>query len=290
MNWNFERIAGPYGGPVVGAAWDGSGLLFSVPDEMVVRRWDPKTAKVGDFRRYTGRINGLAVAAGGSVFAAQESGRRVIEFVPDVSARVTATRFNGAIHNFPCDVIVDSQQRVWFSDSHTGVQVFGPRIYPLLEHASVMRLERDDRRNWVIRRITFDTTAPRAVLLTANERTLLVSDGEVERGGARELRAYPVRADGSVGAFEVLHSFGADRQGRHRGIEGLCLLPDGRVLACGGAPGVGQGPAVYVFSPALRLVEVHPFAADATPMHCAHGDGHLYVTAADGCVYRAAVR
>lgn len=287
MAWNFERIAGPFGGRLVGAAWDGSGLLFSAPDEMVVRRFDPRTREVADFRRYTGRINGLAVAADGSVFAAQESGRRVIEFVPDGSARVTATRFNGAIHNFPCDVAVDRQQRVWFSDSHTGLQVFGPRIYPLLEHASVMRLEKDDRRSWVIRRITFDTAAPRGVLLSADERTLLVAEGEVERNGPRELRAYPLRADGSVGAYEVLHSFGADHKGKHRGIEGLALLPDGRVLACGGAPGVGPGPAVYQFGADLRLGEVHPFVEDAAPMHCACGDGHVYVTAANGCLYRA---
>lgn len=288
MPWQFERIAGPHAGPTVGGAWDGSGLLYSVPDEMLVRRWDAATQQSTDWRRYTGRVNGIALGAAGSVFVAQESGRRVIELVADGSARVTATRLNGAIHNFPCDLIVDRQQRVWFSDSHTGLQVFGPRIYPLLEHASVLRLERDDRRAWILRRITFDTQAPRGVLLTADEGTLLVAEGEVERPGPRELRAYPVRPDGSVGACETLHTFGSDHRGKHRGIEGLCLLPQGRVAAVGGAPGLGPGPAVHVFDSDLRLVEVHAFAA-AAPMHCACGGGHLYVTAADGCVYRAAL-
>jgi sugar lactone lactonase YvrE len=289
MTWHFERIAGPASGPMVGAAWDGSGLLYSVPDEMVVRRWDPRQRQASDFRRYTGRINGLAVAGDGSVFAAQESGRRVIEFVPDGSARVTATRFAGAIHNFPCDVAVDRQQRVWFSDSHTGLQVFGPRIYPLLEHASVLRLEKDDRRNWVIRRVTFDTRAPRAVLLAEDEKTLLVSEGEMERDGPRELRAYPLRADGTVAAHDVLHAFGADHRGKHRGIEGLCRLPGGRVVGCGGAPGIGPGPALYLFGSDLRLAEVHAFVPAVAPMRCAFGDGVLYVTGGDGALYASPI-
>lgn len=292
MSWRFERVAGPFNGPMTGVAWDGTGVLFSLPDEMVIKRFDPVSGAVDDHRRYTGRVNGLAMGLEGAVFAAQESGRRVIEFVPDGSARVTATRFNGAIHNFPCDLVVDRQGRVWFSDSHTGVQVFGPRIFPLLEHASVLRLERDDRRAWTLRRITFDTLAPRAVLLSRDEKTLFVAEGEVGRDGPRELRAYPVHDDGSVGPCRVLHTFGSDHAGPHRGVEGLCLDREGRVIACGGTPGGGQGPAIYVFAASGRLMEVHEFPYDVAPSRCTPGDadlGNLYVSASDGCLYRARI-
>ncbi|MDB6001683.1 MAG: gluconolactonase, partial [Rhizobacter sp.] len=107
MSWTFERVAGPFPGAMGGVAWDGRHVLFSLLDEMAIKQFDPESGAVADYRRYIGRINGMAVAASGSVFAAQDSGRRVIELVADGSARVTATRFNGAIHNHPCDLVVD---------------------------------------------------------------------------------------------------------------------------------------------------------------------------------------
>jgi gluconolactonase len=290
--WTFEAVAGPFDGPITGLAWADGGLLFAVPGEMAVKRYDPESGGVQDWRRYTGRITGLAVGPAGSVFAAQESGRRVIEFVADGSARVTATRFNGAIHNFPCDVAVDGAGRVWFADSHTGVQVFGPRIYPLLEHASVMRLEKDDRRAWKMVRATVDTLAPRAVLLSPDDRTLYVAEGETARPGPRELRAYPVHADGSLGRCRVLLAFGSDDRGAHAGIEGLCRDERGWLLACGGRPGVGAGGTIYLFDPQGRLREVQPFVDGVAPLRCALGgaaQASLYVGAGDGRLYRAAI-
>jgi sugar lactone lactonase YvrE len=234
-------------------------------------------------------VNGIAMGPEGSIFTAQESGRRVIELTADGSARVTATRFNGVVHNFPCDLVVDRGARIWFTDSHTGIQVFGPKIFPPLDHASVMRIERDDRRAWSIRRITFDTQAPRALLLSADEKTLYVADGEIGKGARRELRAYPVRDDGTVGAYRTLHTFGEDGLGPQRGIEGLCLDRHGNVLACGGWKASGPGPMVYAFAASGQLIGAHALPFDL-PLRCAFGDADrssLYVTSGDGCVYRA---
>ncbi|MDB5818374.1 MAG: hypothetical protein JWQ11_2014 [Rhizobacter sp.] len=289
MSWNFERIAGPFKGAMGGVAWDGTSVLFSLLDEMEIQAFDPEAGTAAVRRRYVGRLNGLAVAPSGSVFAAQESGRRVIELVPDGSARVTATRFDGAIHNYPCDLAVDAQERVWFSDSHSGVQVFGPKIYPMLDHASVMRLERDDRRSWAIRRVTFDTRSPRAVMLSADERTLFVSEGDVHSPTPRELRAYPVRDDGSVEPYRLLHTFGSDHRGAHRGIEGLCRDRHDRVIGCAGSSESGPGPMLMIFGADGRLLETHAFPGEA-PLRCAFGGlgrPDLYVSSTDGWLYRA---
>ena len=77
MTWNFERVAGPFKGRTGGMAWDGTGMLFSVVGEERVLRFDPKTGTAEEFRRYTGRVNGLAIAADGTVYGAQEGGRRI---------------------------------------------------------------------------------------------------------------------------------------------------------------------------------------------------------------------
>jgi gluconolactonase len=153
----------------------------------------------------------------------------------------------------------------------------------------VLRLERNDRRAWVATRVTFDTVSPRAVLLSPDGKTLYVADGEPREGQRRELRAYPLRDDGTVDHPIVLHSFGADHRGHHRGIEGMCLDAGGNVVAVGGWQRSGPGPLVYVFSPAGAVLETHPIPADL-PNKCCFGGPDLdtlYVTTDGGHLYRA---
>ena len=160
-------------------------------------------------------------------------------------------------------------------------------MYPLLEHQSVLRMERD-RSGWRLERMTFDTAAPRAIALSADEKTLYVADGDT-RGKARELRAYPILADASLGQPAVLHTFGGDYRGAHRGAEGLCVDSGGNLLACAGWNKSGPGPLVYVFSPSGAVLETQALPCDS-PMRIAFGDADLasfYLTTAEGSLYRA---
>jgi gluconolactonase len=290
MSWNFERVAGPFAGATAGLTWDGAGMVFSVPDEERLLRFDPQTGGVHELRRYTQRTNGIAVGADGVMFGCQEAGRRVIAFMPDGSARQTAYKLDGQFHNQPNDLVVDQSGRVWFSDSPITRRTPGIYQFPPLKHASVLRLERTPQRHWTLRRITHDTLAPRAVLLSADECTLYVAEGDVNHPGPRELRAYEVGADGAVGNHVVLHTFGADHRGAQRGIEGMCLDALGSIVACGGWRKNGPGALIYVFAPTGAVLETHPLPTDM-PMRCAFGDpalDALYVTSSDGCLYRAA--
>ena len=289
MIWRFERVAGPYEGPMGGLAWDGRGMLFSLIDEGRILRFDPKKGAVEEFRRYTNRTNGIAFGPEGILYGCQEGGRRIIQILPDGSAAPTASQLAGRFHNFPCDLTVDRGGRVWFSDPYHEKPAFGPQVFPLLDHASVLRLERNENRAWVIRRITHDTAAPRAVLLSDLEDALYVAEGDAGGKGPRELRAYPIRGDGSVGPYTVLHTFGADHRGAHRGIEGMCLDHESNIVACAGWKRSGPGPLIYVFSPTGAVRETHPLPADR-PMRCAFGDAgleSLYVSTGEGNLYRA---
>jgi gluconolactonase len=134
-------------------------------------------------------------------------------------------------------------------------------------------------------RVTHDTVGPRALLLSADEKTLYVADGDIERGDVCQLLAYAVDPHGSVGAAKSLLTFTAV----DRGIEGMCLDCDGNIVACAGWKRGGAGPMLYVIDPQGTIVEAHPAPADL-PMRCAFGDaglGSLYMTAADGGLYRA---
>jgi len=289
MTWEFDLVAGPYAGPTGGLVWDGAAVLFTAIDEGRLLRFDPQTRKVEETRRYLNRVNGLAFGPAGELYGAQEGGRRLVEFTPDGRLTAVDALLDGKYHNQPSDLVVDQKHRITFTDPHHPVIPFGPQIFPLLAHQSVLRLERNERRAWTAVRLTTDTVSPRAVLLSGDERTLYVADGEARAEHRRELRAYPVRDDGSLGPCAVLHTFGSDVRGPHRGVEGMCLDAEGSIVACAGWQRSGPGPLVYVFAPSGAVVETHALPADA-PNRCCFGGrdlDHLYVTTAGGHLYEA---
>jgi sugar lactone lactonase YvrE len=110
MNKFFKRVSGPFQSELGGITWNGQEVLFSLLDDMVIKQYNPITQLTTDFRKYTGRINGIAFDEKTNIiYAAQEGGRRVIQLLPDGSASVTALRYEGAIHNHPSDLILDDQ-------------------------------------------------------------------------------------------------------------------------------------------------------------------------------------
>lgn len=285
MAWDFELVAGPFKGRTGGLAWDGEAMLVSAVTEERVLRYDPASGQTSDFRKWTGRVNGVAIAEDGSVFGAQEGGRRVVHFRNDGSTAPTADLLDGAHHNQPVDVTLDSLGRVWIADAYNATPPYGPPAYPFLPHASVLRLDPRGPGFWRLSRITHDTLGPRAVLLSADEQTLYVADGDADRGDVSQLFAYPLNAHGSAGPSKSLLTFAP----MERGIEGMCLDSDGNIVACLGWQKAGAGPAIVVISPGGTILETHPAPADL-PMRCAFGDtglDSLFVTAGDGGLYRA---
>jgi gluconolactonase len=134
--------------------------------------------------------------------------------------------------------------------------------------------------------MTYDTFAPNGILFSQDERTLYVVQSNYE--GIRDLRAYPLQDDDSLGRFTVLHSFGEDYRGVHRGLDGMCLDTDGNIIAAGGWRQAGPGPLIHVFAPSGRIIETHPVPAD-WPTNCAFGGpalDTLYVTTRGGHLFR----
>jgi gluconolactonase len=104
------------------------------------------------------------------------------------------------------------------------------------------------------------------------------------------LRAYPIRDDGTLDHPILLHAFGLDHRGHHRGIEGMCFDGDGNIVAVGGWQRSGPGPLVYVFAPSGAVIDTQPIPEDL-PNKCCFGGPDLdtlYVTTGGGHLYRAA--
>ena len=133
--------------------------------------------------------------------------------------------------------------------------------------------------------MTSDTTRPNGLLLSFDERTLFVAQSDYTPSDARQLRAYPVLDDGTLGQPTVLHDFGA-----HRGIDGMCFDTDGNIVATCGWEVSGPGPRITVFAPDGTVLEEHPLP-DGRPTNCAFGGPNLdvlYITSISGHLYRVA--
>ncbi len=283
MAWEFELVAGPFKGAAGGLAWDGEAMLFSLISAGRILRYDPGSRNVTEVRKWTYRTNGIAFSPEGCLYGAQAGARRIVRFNDDGSAAPMDHRVGGRVHNHPNDLIFDRKGRIWFTDPHSSIPTLGPQLDPLLEHASVLCLDLEKRAD-SISRMTFDTRAPLGLALSPDEKTLYVSESPDEPEGRRELRAYPIEADGTLGAHSVLATFGGDHRGPHRGVEGMCLDAKGNIVACAGSARSGPGPLVYVFTPSGQVLESHPVPA-GNPMKCAFGDAGLstlYVTTGEG--------
>jgi gluconolactonase len=140
-----------------------------------------------------------------------------------------------------------------------------------------------------VTRVTFDTTQPNGILVSQDQNTLYVAESSYTKGVPRELRAYPIKDDGSLGAFQTLHTWGEDAKGVHRGIDGMCLDRDGNIVATNGWEVSGPGPMITVFSPTGRVRETHPVPCNR-PTNCCFGGPDLttlFVTSTQGHFFRA---
>ncbi|MBI1789167.1 MAG: SMP-30/gluconolactonase/LRE family protein [Acidobacteria bacterium] len=290
MTWQFELIDPPYGAVTEGPAWDGAGLLYTRIQACRIMRYDPATRSISVWRENTNYANGLTFDAQGRLYGCEGGAaldtRRVVRYEPDGSVTVLADNYEGKRFNIPNDVVVDPAGRVWFTDPYYEGAA-GPWSYDRanreLDHDSVYRLDPQPGGGYRIERATFDTTRPNGLLFSLDYRTLYVAQSGRRPDEKRQLRAYPVRDDLTLGDPEVLHDFG-----EHRGIDGMRLDCEGNIVATAGWELGGPGPSIYVFSPSGQVLERVPVPA-RRPTNCAFGDpdlGTLYVTTTEGHLFR----
>lgn len=285
MSWNFELVAGPYGGTTEGPVWDGQALLFTnIPNDRILR-YDPQTGETTEYFTGTNRTNGLCYDLQGDLYGCQSGGRRIVRFEKDGTTMTSLPhRFDGKRHNNPNDLSVDKQGRIWFTDPFNGTA--GDQE---LDHMSVLRLDPKGGDRWELNRTTFDVSRPNGVLISRDQKTLYVAQSDYSEDKPRELRAYPINDDGSLAEYKTLHAFGIDHDGVQRGVDGMTLDAEGNIVVCAGWEQSGPGPMIYVFAPSGRILETHPMRVDR-PTNCCFGDPDmrtLYVTTGGGHLFRA---
>jgi gluconolactonase len=279
MAWEWELLDGP-DSITEGPVWDGAGLFYTAIAHNEIRRFDPAMGTIDTVYTDSGETNGLTLGPDGTLYACEGGHRAIAAYDTSGHRTVLADRFEGARLNSPNDLVLDSAGRIWFTDPRYGEDHSDRE----LDHDSVYRLTRQGN-TWSIERMTFDTTRPNGLLLSADERTLYVAQSDYTPEAVRQLRAYPVLDDGSLGKHTVLHDFGP-----HRGIDGMCLDTGGNIVATCGWEVSGPGPRIAIFAPDGAVLEEHPLP-DGRPTNCAFGGAVLdvlYVTSITGHLYRIA--
>jgi gluconolactonase len=288
MSWKFELICKPFGSITEGPAWDGESVFFTQIQAHRILRYDPQKAEITEARAGTNFTNGLAFDSGGRLFGCCSGGRSVVRFDPAGRMVTVVDRFEGRKFHTPNDLAVDLKGRIWFTNPWNKGNI-DPSEQPELDHQSVFRADPGPGGTYTATRVTFDTTMPNGILVSRDQRTLFVAESGYSLDLNRELRAYPILGDGSLGPCRVLHTFGKDPQTVHRGIDGMCLDTEGNIVATAGWELSGPGGMIYVFSPSGRVLSTHPVPA-LRPTNCCFGGPDmsiLYVTSIHGHFLRA---
>ena len=289
MSLQWEHVAGPFSRLTEGPAWDGQRLLFTHIPASRIMAYDPATRACSVYRENTNHTNGLAFDSEGRLYGCCSGGRAIVRFEPDGTTTTIVDNLEGVRLNTPNDLAIDRQGRIWFSNPWNDINI-DPSETPDMDERDILRADPDGDGGWTCRRMTFDTTGTNGLLLSPDERHLYIIQTDVAPGSVRELRSYPINADGSLGQYIVLHQFGEDHRGPHRGIDGMCLDSDGNILGATGNYASGPGPMIHVWTPEGRVLETYPMPVGVDmPTNCAFGDADqssLYVTTLGGHLLR----
>src|SRR5205823_12574540 len=125
---------------------------------------------------------------------------------------ILTEKFDGKRYNNPNDLTIDSKGRIYFSDprygSRDGMEIRNK------EGRTIEGVYRIDPDNKVTRIIGRELDRPNGVLVSADDRVLYVADNNNDTlGGARKLRRFDLRPDGSVdlASKKLLYDWGTGR-------------------------------------------------------------------------------
>jgi gluconolactonase len=233
-------------------------------------RFDPATGRTTVFREPSGRANGMVFNSRGQLIVAEGAniggGRRVSITEPDGTIRTLADNYDEMRFNSPNDVAVDRQGRVYVSDPrYVGNE---PRE---LDFEGVFLIQPE---GFVIR---LDVTVfkPNGLAISPDGNTLYISDNGSRR---RALIAARIGDRGKVTDPRVIHDFGRDR-----GIDGMTVTADGRIVAAAGA---GARAGAYVLSPDGKILEIIPTPEDPANVEFGGDDRKTLYICAGRSLYR----
>ncbi len=173
---------------------DGYLLVSDIPNNRIMK-FDERDGSFTVFRQPANYANGNARDRQGRLITCEHSvTRRVVRTERDGTLTVLADSFEGKRLNAPNDVVVKSDDTIWFTDPTFGIngEWEGSRARPEQATTNVYRIGTDGR----ITAVITDILNPNGLAFSPDERKLYV----VEWRGTpnRSIWSFDVNADGTV--------------------------------------------------------------------------------------------
>jgi gluconolactonase len=176
-----------------GPAWFGDArcLLWSdIPNNRILR-WDEATGRTSVFRQPSNNSNGLARDRQGRLIACEHNARRLTRTEYDGSITVLIDKFDGKPLNSPNDVVVKSDDSIWFSDpSAANFDPYEGRVEKPELPTNLYRLDPKAGRATVVA----GDLRPNGLCFSTDERKIFLADNSVM---PRVIRSYDLVDDGT---------------------------------------------------------------------------------------------
>jgi gluconolactonase len=175
-----------------GPVWFGDSrcvLWSDIPNNRILR-WDEETGQTTVFRKPSNYSNGLTRDRQGRLIACEHDARRVTRTEYDGTVTVLIDKFNGKPLNSPNDIVVKSDDSVWFSDPPFGVlgNYEGHVATPELP-TNVYRLDPRSGRATVV----VGDIRPNGLCFSPDEKKMYIVDASAT---PRVIRVYDVVGEG----------------------------------------------------------------------------------------------
>jgi gluconolactonase len=225
-------------------------------------RWDETDGSISVFRQPSQHANGNTIDRQGRLVTCEQGTRRVTRTEHDGSISVLADTYRGAPLNSPNDVVVGSDDAVWFTDPTYGIDsdYEGYRAPSSIGACHVYRVDPTDH---TVSAVVTDRVRPNGLAFSPDESILYVSDtgGSHVPGLAATLTAYSVASDRKSvseprtfatcpeGMFDGFRCDAAGNVWTSAGRSVLCYAPDGALI---GAIPIGEQVANVCFGSLRR--------------------------------------
>jgi gluconolactonase len=230
------------------------------------------------FRENSNNANGLLIDSEGRLVACEGSDSRrtgkLVKFKPQVTrtdlrtgkVEVLADNYQGKPFVGPNDVTIDGKGRLYFTDLPGGAvyRIDGPgQIARVLSVPDIQR--------------------PNGIQISPDDKQLYVIEANQGEGGARMIRAFDLRPDGTAANMRVHYNFypGRSADGMSIDTQGNLYASAGMNQLRGTSETLATKTGVYVISPQGKLLKFIPIQEDFITNNAFGGPDMktLYVTA-----------
>ena len=278
INWNWELLA-EHNSLLEGPVWTGESLIYNECYKNKTYEYNFTDNNIKLFRDNTYEANGMQFDRNGDLWVCEGGNHSIAKINYKTKSReVIVENHNAKNLNWPNDVAISSDNKIYFSDPNytKNKKNNQPGEYVYLITSNFGGL-------WNIDPVTLDTKKPNGVLLSLDQKTLFVAESPYDEKYNRELRSYEILSNGLLGDYKILHDFGIGR-----GVDGMTLTSNNLIVATAGFYSAGPGPLIYIFDKNGRVLETHEVPSDM-PTNCTFGWENLdtlFVTFGTGKLYK----